>query len=132
MDGERCMEELMAGGAHFSAVLCANDCLAMGAITALRRRGLVCPDDMSVSGFNDMPMVDRIDPPLTTIHIKQYKVGFVAAKLLIERMSQPKAPHRPSHILMPVELVVRRSTCPPRAMKRAQRLPRARPAAILA
>lgn len=131
-DGERCMEELMAGGARFTAVLCANDRLAIGAVAALRRRGLVCPDDVSVSGFNDMPMVDRIDPPLTTIQIKQYKVGFVAAELLIERMTQPKAPHRPSHILMPVELIVRSSTCPPRATARTQRSPRRRAAAILA
>lgn len=114
-DGEGAMDELLSRGLPFTAVLCANDRLAIGAITAARRRGLKCPDDISISGFNDMAMVDRIDPPLTTIRIEQYKVGFAAAELLFERMRDPEAPHRPSHILMPVELVVRGSTAPPAA-----------------
>lgn len=112
-DGERCMEELMARGGDFTAVLCANDRLAIGAIMALRRRGLSCPQDISVTGFNDMAMVDRIDPPLTTVRIQQYRVGFAAAEVLLERMLKPAAPHRPRHIVMPVELVVRGSTAPP-------------------
>jgi LacI family transcriptional regulator len=129
-DGERCMEELMTRDLPFTAVLCANDRLAIGAITALRRRGLVCPTDMSVSGFNDMAMVDRIDPPLTTIRIEQYKVGLAAAELLLESMTHPDAPHRPSHILMPVELVVRGSTSPPRDALRMTRPARRRTAAL--
>jgi LacI family transcriptional regulator len=126
-DGERCMEELIARGRSFTAVLCANDRLAIGAISALRRRGLVCPDDVSVSGFNDMAMVDRIDPPLTTIRIEQYKVGYAASELLLEYMSHPNGPHHPSHILMPVELVVRGSTCPPGQNARAKSGARRRP-----
>lgn len=112
-DGERCMEELMARGGDFTAVLCANDRLAIGAIMALRRRGLSCPGDISVTGFNDMAMVDRIDPPLTTVRIQQYRVGFAAAELLLERMGKRAEHLRPQHIVMPVDLVVRGSTAPP-------------------
>ena len=112
-DGERCMEELMARGGDFTAVLCANDRLAIGAIMALRRRGLSCPADVSVTGFNDMAMVDRIDPPLTTVRIQQYRVGAAAGELLLERMSRRSEIGRPQHIVMPVELVVRGSTAPP-------------------
>lgn len=112
-DGERCMEELMARGARFTAVLCANDRLAVGAIMALKRRGLQCPDDVSVTGFNDMSMVDSIDPPLTTVRIQQYKVGQAASDLLLERMADPQVGHRPQHIIMPVDLVVRASTAKP-------------------
>ena len=112
-DGERCMEELMARGGDFTAVLCANDRLAIGAIMALRRRGLDCPKDISVTGFNDMAMVDRIDPPLTTVRIQQYRVGFAAAELLLERMNRRSDHLRPQHTVMPVELVIRRSTAPP-------------------
>lgn len=112
-DGERCMEELMARGGDFSAVLCANDRLAIGAIMALRRRGLSCPADVSVTGFNDMAMVDRIDPPLTTVRIQQYRVGAAAAQMLLERMNKRNETCAPQHIVMPVELVVRGSTAPP-------------------
>jgi LacI family transcriptional regulator len=112
-DGERCMEELMARGSGFTAVLCANDRLAIGALMALRRRGLSCPGDISVTGFNDMAMVDRIDPPLTTVRIQQYRVGAAAAELLLERMTKRSEINRPQHIVMPVELVVRGSTAPP-------------------
>lgn len=125
-DGEQAMEELLAHGVGFTAVLCANDRLAIGAIAALRRRGLACPGDVSVSGFNDMAMVDRLEPPLTTIRIQQYKVGFIAASLLVERMARPQETHAPEHVLMPVELVVRGSTCPPRDLTRATKTLRRR------
>ncbi len=112
-DGERCMEELMARGGDFTAILCANDRLAIGAIMALKRRGMSCPANISVTGFNDMAMVDRIDPPLTTVRIQQYRVGYAAAELLLERMTKRSELHRPQHLVLPVELVVRGSTAPP-------------------
>jgi LacI family transcriptional regulator len=124
--GEQAMEELLARGVGFTAVLCANDRLAIGAIAALRRRGLACPIDVSVSGFNDMAMVDRLEPPLTTIRIQQYKVGFIAANLLVERMTRPQETYAPEHVLMPVELIVRGSTCPPRNLTRATKTMRRR------
>ena len=98
-EGERCTEALLAGGRAFTAIVCSNDRLAIGAIAALRRRGLACPDDVSVTGYNDMPMVDRLFPPLTTIRIQQYRAGFEAAELLYEHAADagraaPAAPHR--------------------------------------
>ncbi len=59
------------------------------------------------------PMVDRIDPPLTTVRIQQYRVGAAAGELLVERMTRRSEINRPQHIVMPVELVVRGSTAPP-------------------
>ena len=53
-EGERCAEELLASGRRFSAVVCANDRLAVGAIAAFRRHDIECPGDVSVTGFNDM------------------------------------------------------------------------------
>ncbi|MBM3608772.1 MAG: hypothetical protein FJX29_10050, partial [Alphaproteobacteria bacterium] len=78
-----------------------------------RRRGLSCPHDISVTGFNDMAMVDRINPPLTTVRIQQYRVGQAAAELLLERIHAPSRQQPPKHMIMPVELIVRQSTCPP-------------------
>ena len=59
-EGERCAEELLARRPPVHRVVCANDRLAVGAIAALRRHGLRCPEDMSVTGYNDMPLADRL------------------------------------------------------------------------
>ncbi|MCC2098795.1 MAG: LacI family DNA-binding transcriptional regulator [Hyphomicrobiales bacterium] len=113
-EGRRCMEELLAKGSGFSAVLCANDRLAIGAISALRDHGLSCPDDISVTGFNDMAMVDRIDPPLTTIRIPHYGIGQAAAEFLLQRLNGGAPAQSPQHLILPVELMVRASTASPR------------------
>jgi LacI family transcriptional regulator len=113
-EGRRCMEELLARGSGSTAVLCANDRLAIGAISALRARGLSCPGDISVTGFNDMAMVDCIDPPLTTIRIPHYGIGQAAAQFLLQRMNDTEGGQAPLHQVLPVELIVRASTAPPR------------------
>jgi LacI family transcriptional regulator len=111
-EGERCCRTLLDLGAprarRFTAIVCANDRLAIGAVKALRERGLACPQDVSVSGYNDMPLVDRIDPPLTTVRIQKREAGARAATLLLERLSDPQ--HGAAHLVLPVELVVRDST----------------------
>lgn len=106
-EGERCVEELIARGARFTAMMCANDRLAIGAITALERRNLSCPADISVTGYNDMPMVDRIQPPLTTVRIQQYQMGVEAGRIILAMVEGASAPQ---HVVLPVELVIRRST----------------------
>ncbi len=111
-EGERCAGVLLAAGAPFTAVVCANDRLAIGAIAAFRERGLACPEDISVTGYNDMPMVDRLHPPLTTIRIQQYRAGFAAAELLHAMLQTGPGLRRPQHVLLPVELVVRGSAQP--------------------
>jgi len=106
-------EELLRQRDGFTAIVCANDRLAIGAIAALRHNGLDCPRDVSISGYNDMPLVDRLSPPLTTVRIQQYKVGFDAANILIEAIGTPPEKRSPHHIVHPVDLVVRASTGSP-------------------
>ncbi len=113
-EGERCTEALLAGGRAFTAIVCSNDRLAIGAISALRRHALSCPEDVSVTGYNDMPMADRLSPALTTIRIEQYRAGFEAAELLMQAIGTPVELRRPSHIVLPVELILRESTRAPR------------------
>lgn len=112
-EGERCCRLLLELAAarrtrRFTAVVCANDRLAIGAIEALRSHGLVCPRDVSVSGYNDMDFVDRIDPPLTTVRIQKREAGARAAAVLLERLRDPR--REAVHEVLPVELVVRDST----------------------
>lgn len=106
-EGERCLEELIARNSPFTAILCANDRLAIGAIAALERRNLACPRDVSVTGYNDMPMVDRINPPLTTVRIQQHQMGVEAGAIILAMIEGSK---EPQHVVLPVELVIRGST----------------------
>jgi len=112
-EGERCAAALMQTGERFTAIVCANDRLAIGAIAALHAYGKSCPADISVTGYNDMPMVDRLQPPLTTIRIQQYQAGFAAAELLHTMLHGDAAEREPRHIILPVELMVRGSTARP-------------------
>jgi LacI family transcriptional regulator len=96
----------------FTAVVAANDLLALGCYDALAAAGLNCPNDVSVTGFNDMPFVDRLSPPLTSIHIQHDELGVQAANLLLEEI-RGESVARQSVQLDP-DLVVRGSTAPPR------------------
>ena len=111
-EGERCGRALLGAPLPFTAIVCANDRLAIGAIEALRADGHACPHDVSVSGYNDMPLVDRIDPPLTTVRIQKREAGARAATILLDRLGGPR--QAATHAVLPVELVVRGSTAPVR------------------
>jgi LacI family transcriptional regulator len=111
LEGERCAEELLVARQPFTAIVCANDRLAIGAIATLRRHGIDCPRDVSVTGFNDMPLVDRLSPPLTSVRVQHYKAGFEAADVIVEIIE--KSSSEPRHIVLPVDLIVRQSTAAP-------------------
>jgi LacI family transcriptional regulator len=112
-EGTRLCRELLVRGLRFTALLAANDLIALGAIDALREAGLDCPRDVSVVGFNDMDWSVRVSPPLTTVRVPHHELGVAAGELLLERLADPGAPVR--HEVLPVELVSRASTapCPP-------------------
>lgn len=102
--------ELLDGG-HLTAVFAANDLIAMGVLDALKERGLSVPGDVSLVGHNDMPFVDLIAPPLTTVHVAVDQMSRQAAQLLVELIATPDQP--PSTRVLQPSLVVRQSTVPP-------------------
>jgi LacI family transcriptional regulator, galactose operon repressor len=106
--GREAARQLFAKKARLSAVVAANDLIALGVIEAGEEAGLACPEHVSVIGFNDMPFVDRFRPALTTIRIPEYEIGRRAAQLLLGTIEQPN--RRPETILIGPELVVRGST----------------------
>jgi LacI family transcriptional regulator len=110
-EGLRAATALIAGKKRFTAIVAANDLLALGTYEALAEAHLACPDDVSVTGFNDMPFVDRLTPPLTTVRIPHYELGREAARRLLELIETPDSPAR-STTLRP-ELIVRGSTASP-------------------
>lgn len=109
--GYQCLSDMLKTRKRFTAVLTANDLLALGCFDALEEKGLLCPDDVSVTGFNDMPFVDRFSPPLTTLHIPHYDLGVQAAQLLLERIREPEKTAK--SIRLEPRLIVRDSTAPP-------------------
>jgi LacI family transcriptional regulator len=104
-------------GAHpeVTAIVAANDSLALGVYDVLRERGLQCPRYMSVVGHNDMPLVDMVEPPLTTIRISHQEMGRQAADLLQQAIDVREQPVR--RVVLPPKLIVRGSTAAPRKGK---------------
>jgi len=112
-EGRRAAAELLADGPPFTAIVAGNDLLALGCYDALQAAGKRCPDDVSVTGYNDMPFADKFAPPLTTVRIPHDEMGVMAARLLLERIEGVRVKTR-SAALRPA-LIVRGSTArPPR------------------
>lgn len=110
LEGARCVHDLLASGRKFTAILCANDRLALGAIEELHQRGIDCPRQVSVTGFNDMPFLELIRPRLTTVRIQPHVAGCTAATVLLQLMNGENAENVPMETVLPVEIIVREST----------------------
>ncbi|NGO77856.1 LacI family transcriptional regulator [Streptomyces sp. YC504] len=91
-----------------TAIVCASDMMALGAIRTARHRGLSVPRQVSVVGFDDSPLIAFTDPPLTTIRQPVPAMGQAAVRALLEEIDGTPAPHS-EFVFMP-ELVVRGST----------------------
>ena len=109
-EGLRCGRELLTARSDLTAIVAANDMLAVGCYGALDELGLDCPEDVSVVGFNDMPFIDRLRPPLTSVRFPHYQLGTEAATLLVERIESADSPVK--ILFLAPELVVRGSTLP--------------------
>jgi LacI family transcriptional regulator len=110
-EGVRCCTELLARETGCTAIAAANDMVAVGCYAAIEAAGLRCPDDVSIMGFNDMPFVDRLHPPLSTIRFPHYQLGTEAAQLLLERISGADKPVK--ILFLAPELMARGSTAAP-------------------
>ncbi|MFF2810426.1 LacI family DNA-binding transcriptional regulator [Streptomyces sp. NPDC058000] len=107
-----------------TAIVCASDMMALGAIRAARQRGLDVPREVSVVGFDDSPLIAFTDPPLTTIRQPVQAMGQAAVRALLEEIGGTPAPH--SEFVFHPELVVRGSTASaPKATPGAAKVPRA-------
>lgn len=119
--GVTAMTGLLEGGAGrrrskpgFTAVVAANDLIALGALQVLKARGLSVPEQVSLIGHNDMPLLDQISPPLTSIRIQHYEMGYRAARLLLEALSDTPGSGAATVLLRP-SLIERASTHAPPA-----------------
>jgi len=95
-----------------TAVVCGNDLIALGVLSALKESGLRCPQDVSVVGFDDIDLSELTDPSLTTVFQPGYQMGARGAALLVKRLQGSHGPAQ--NIVLPTELKVRHSVAPPR------------------
>jgi DNA-binding LacI/PurR family transcriptional regulator len=97
-------------GKRPTALLCANDMMAIGALEYCRATGRKVPEEVSIVGFDDVPMAPLLSPRLTTVRQPAHEMGVRAAELLIDLIQgqdiTPPQPH-------PVEVKVRESTAKP-------------------
>jgi LacI family transcriptional regulator len=110
-EGARVFRRLLDEDREFTAVFAGNDLLALGCYDVIAERGVRCPRDISIVGFNDMPFLDKLHPPLTSVRIPHYELGVRSAELLFARLRDPSC--EPETLLLEPELVVRGSTSAP-------------------
>ena len=106
------MQHLMGLSLPPTAVLCANDEMAYGAIRAAHKLGLSVPEDVSIVGFDDQNLAEFYNPPLTTVNIPRQELGRRAAQELIDQLAGREVARE---VTLPTRLVVRESTAPPPA-----------------
>jgi DNA-binding LacI/PurR family transcriptional regulator len=105
--GKAAMTRLLQQTPRPTAVFVASDTVALGALQAIRAGGLRVPDDIALVGFDDAPFVELVDPPLTTIRLPAYGLGWSAADLLIRAINHEDIQQR--SVLLESELIVRKS-----------------------
>ncbi len=107
-DARRAARKLVPRCKDATAIVAANDILALSCIDEAEAAGYACPDRLSITGFNDMPFISRIKPGLTTVRIPHQEMGFKAADLLLAQLDAPGT--SPPGYVLPTTLVVRGST----------------------
>ncbi|NLZ51647.1 MAG: LacI family transcriptional regulator, partial [Thermoanaerobacteraceae bacterium] len=90
------------------AFFAANDLTALGVIKALKTLNLSVPRDVSVVGYDNTILAELTDPPLTTINQQMRKMGYLATKLLIQRIKAERSPGK--RLVCDTQLVLRKTT----------------------
>lgn len=106
--GQQAMAALLARRPDLDGVFAANDPMAAGALRVLRDAGRRVPEDVSVVGFDDAPLAQLTQPPLTSVHQSPEEMGAEMVALLLARMADPQAAERVT--ILPTHLVVRGSS----------------------
>ncbi len=124
--GVEAAEQVLASGV--TAVLAYNDLVAAGILSRLAQLGVDVPRELSVVGFDDIPLAAMLTPALTTVAAPTAEAGAAAIDALLSRLKQPDA--APSIQQLPATLVVRGSTAPPGAQRADQHLPQTNQGAV--
>jgi LacI family transcriptional regulator len=107
--GRLAARTLLGAGYRPTAIICVNDIMAMGALREMRERGIRVPEDMSVTGFDNVKLSEFCYPALTTVHIPRDRIGHIIFDRLAPRPDKPEAPVEHEIVIDP-EFVLRDST----------------------
>jgi DNA-binding LacI/PurR family transcriptional regulator len=119
--GYQACRRLLGRNVPFTALFCANDETAIGAVQALREAGLRIPEDVSIIGFDDIAMAAHLTPALTTIRVNKEALGSIAVKQLLERAKEPAGIS--TSTVLEVELILRDSVISPSSVSTYQYQP---------
>lgn len=108
-DGRNALRAALSKHRSATAVICANDLLASGALLECSARGLRVPQDISITGYGDLEIAAAMNPPLTTLRTRAEDMGRIAAQCLLARLADQNVA---DHIELATELIVRESTGP--------------------
>jgi LacI family transcriptional regulator len=106
--GYRAAQMLLTLSERSTAIFAANDSMAIGALCALRDAGVRVPEEIAVTGFDDIPIAQYTSPPLTSVHVPILDLGERATERLVESLSSDRRRRRSCEVL-PTALVVRQS-----------------------
>jgi LacI family transcriptional regulator len=109
-EGRRMMSGLLEVPVRPTGVFVQSDVMAVGALDAISAAGLRCPEDISVIGYNNVPMGRFVSPPLTTIEMPAEELGAESARMALAAIEDAAVPRR--LVELPARLIVRRSTGP--------------------
>ncbi|MFK8082999.1 MAG: LacI family DNA-binding transcriptional regulator [Granulosicoccus sp.] len=109
-NGGQAFEELMSASEKPTAVICGNDVLAAGAIVRARTLTVAVPQEVSITGFDDIGIARAVYPALTTVRVPQQEMGRTAARLLMDLLFKERTP---SSIEFDTEIVLRDSLAAP-------------------
>lgn len=112
VDGKEAMSRLLSLTNRPTAIFAASDVLAMGALTAIREKGLRVPEDISLAGFDDIDFAAYCEPPLTTVKVPAFEMGQLAVRVLLE-MAQNSSDYVCQYCL-DTQLIIRDSCGPPK------------------
>jgi LacI family transcriptional regulator len=116
--GRSALRQLLNDHPDTTAVICTTDTLSIGAMAEARKMGISVPQQLSITGFDDVALSAQVDPPLTTISIPAAEIGRGAADYLINAIAGMPIP---KSVQLPYRLIIRASTAPPRAMLTGRR-----------
>ncbi|WP_312892752.1 LacI family DNA-binding transcriptional regulator [Allostreptomyces psammosilenae] len=106
--GYRRTRERIAAGVDFTAVFAGTDMVAAGALEAITEAGLRVPDDISLVGFDDIPLASDLTPKLTTVHVPYEELGRAAVRLALDRRERG-GDRTEQHLVLGTHVVVRQS-----------------------
>jgi LacI family transcriptional regulator len=106
---ERVLKAKLEGNSPVSAILASNTLATRYVLGAIARLGMHVPNDLAFAGFDDFDLAEFTSPPLTVVRQPAQEMGRVAASLLFDRILRGETPHTGNRIVLPVELVLRRS-----------------------